>query len=1187
MLAADPVKLQAYANEVLDRAARSSGLTVAELKTSVADAMRGGLNVAEVVPADAMRAAREVEGIDGELLGEALAELDALVGLEPLKAFVHKLVEDATWDAVVGKNAEQIDNPFEDAPEKKEGALRHLRIAGNPGAGKTTAVEVLGKVYKALGKVTKGHVHKVDAKDLIAEYLGQTVAKTTAAFEQARGGIFFIDDVQTILPSGGGGNGDKYNKEALDTLLGFAMEHDVLIAIATYPDRMDDFIGYDPGFKSRFPTEVDFPDFKPDELTEIFERLCHANKVDYSADTLDKVGKLFNGLKLSRNFGNARLVNNCFNDWVQNQRTRVLAARDSDNPPQGVDIKTIRPEDISQPSGGDLVTIGGGGLRTREDVHQALDGCVVGHDKAKAALSDAVFERMHLRASGKGTQKPVGFHFFAGPSGVGKTEIAKGLANTCYGGKLETIDCSKLTSLSAVEAMVHGRLAALDGKSSVVLLDEVEKAHPSLFTHLLRVADEGKLMQAVGDADLSSCHFMMTSNLGNPEGLFDKVDVKSELGEYANPAQVEADFSTLFDKALPAEFKGRLSEDPIVFRPLGKGALNQILEGTLEKLVQVQARAYDRSVEVAPDLKKRLVELGHNPRLGARPMERVVRRQVLLPFLEAMVSNADAHPPGHMLKFSLGKDEQPKLVSTADPKLAAAAQAKNKAEAKAEQALVRAFTLETLNKLVQDDCRDVVVLAEHLGELHAALPKSVETMSITPGFADLMKEVSEAPMFGLIQNVVSAVVQAQDWSIGAAWPLEILESTRKFVLEEAGDLRNAHAAEILETTLQACGRRLDPKYASAKAELARAAADIEHNDDAVEIRSALTQAIARANSLEGLRSELWGGNTDGWLLEKAVTEFAASSEPDSACHIIADLARGAIAADGPTANYVAGEALSELLVKWTSGAEIADPETQRADLKAAYTEVIQSFGTRDHDSMACINGIFLEGADRLLRLSGHGDEGADLRQNALEHAHEGTPAQRWQATAQATSEALGLEPKQAADLQASSQVAVCLEDWVEGAWGAGDWGRDRVAAKDALSTFASTRPKSDPQAKLLHRLLKLASAHDADDGVQGELLLGLSLGLATMFKPGETASATQVADGFRKIVGAELDGIDQRLDYEPEDTALLLRSLLDAVKLTYAKDAPEGAWAKKAGAQLGRKPAEEKHEILRQAFLPE
>lgn len=1181
MLAADPVKLQAYAHEVLDRAARSSGLTIAELKTSVADAMRAGLDQAEVVPPEAMRAAREVEGIDGELLAQALAELDALVGLEPLKAFVHKLVEDATWDALIGKNAEQIDNPFGDAKKKEDGALRHLRIAGNPGAGKTTAVEVLGKVYKALGKVSKGHVHKVDAKDLIGQYLGQTVARTAAAFKEARGGIFFIDDVQTILPSGQGGNADAYNEEALNTLLGFAMEHDVLIAIATYPDRMDDFVGYDPGFKSRFPTEVEFPDFSPNQLTEIFERLCHAHNIDYSEQTMDKVGKLFRGLKLSRNFGNARLVNNCFNDWVQNQRTRVLAGRDGDNPPQGVDIKTLRPEDITQPSGGDLVTIGGGGLRTREDVHKALDGCVVGHNAAKAALSDAVFERMHLRASGKGTQKPVGFHFFAGPSGVGKTEIAKGLASTCYGGKLEVIDCSKLTSLHAVEAMVHGRLSALDGKSSVVLLDEVEKAHPALFTHLLRVADEGKLMQAVGDADLSSCHFLMTSNLGNPEGMFDKVDPKSQMGEYANPKQVESDFANLFDKALPAEFKGRLSEDPIVFRPLGKGALDQILDSTLEKLVQVQARAYDRTVEVAPDLRKKLVELGHNPRLGARPMERVVRRQVLLPFLEAMVSHPDAHPAGHMLKFSLGQDEKPKLVSKADPALTAANLVKKKAEAAAEHALVRAFGLETLARLVEDGCDDLELLAQHLGKMHAALPKSVETMGIDTAFAELMKEVADNPIPGLTQAVAQTLVEAQSWDLRPDWPLGVLDSTRAFVKEAGGDMSNRDAADILEASVKACGRRLPPVRASAQAELARAIAGL--NDDASEVRDQLDDAIRRASALDALSSMIAKSSPDGYLLSEDLGKFAAASPSDSFLHIIAATTHKILSRDnGSVGGYQAMEAVIGLLLKWTAAAKLPALKTQRAQFSAAMSDLLKQLPTAKAADHAEVHDLALRAMDQLLALTPDGEAGAAQREEALDKARRGSPAKRWQAMTEALGDALDLDPTLTQQLGACSDLAVANETW------AGDhWDRDLAEATEVLQLFVDSRAKVDPQGKLLQRLLKLASAEGAENDGRAEVLLGLGLELASQFTVGHDAGPAEVGDAFRKIVGAGVDALEERMDYDSEATAPILQSLLDAVKATYAKDSAEGAWAKKAGAQLTRKSDDDKLEILKQAFVTE
>lgn len=1169
MLADDPAGLKSYANQVLERAARSSGFTVAELKTSVAEAIGKGLDLAEVTPPEAMRGADEVADIDHALLGEALAELDALVGLEPLKAYVHKLVEDATWDALMGDNAKGIDDPFGDEPDKGKGALRHLRVAGNPGAGKTTAVKILGKVYKALGMLSEGHVHKVEAKDLIAKYLGQTADKTSQAFEAARGGVFFIDDVQTILPLGG--PGDRYNKEALDTLLGFVFEPDTLIVTATYPDRMDEFVGYDPGFKSRFPTEVGFPDFTPDQLTEIFERLCHSQKIDFSPEALEKVDKTFRALKLSPNFGNARLVENCFEDWTQNLRQRVLASRKADAPLAGVDAKTLLPEDITRISGGDLVTLDANGLRTEADIVAALDEHVVGHAAAKEALSTAVFERMHQRAAGKGTQKPVGFHFFAGPSGVGKTELAKGLAETAYNGRLETVDCSKLTSSAAVEAFVNTRLAQLDGKSSVVLFDEVEKAHPSLFTHLLRVADEGKMMKMNGDADLSSCHFILTSNLGNTTGLFDDVDAKHPMGEYADPAKVEKGFAELFAKVLPAEFEGRLSEAPIVFRPLGMKALDLILDGTLDKLVQVQARAYDREIEVDPDLRLQLVQQGHDPRLGARPMERVVRREVLLPFLRAMVDAPDEHPPGHTLVFGKGKPEKPTIQAMPDPERIAAAEARSKADAAAEKALSRALSIETLTSLVEDEVTSPEAYAGPLHDLCEALPRDLEAFGIDRPLADWMANASDAAPYGVTQALAETLVTAMKDELPKTWPVDVALRTRELLRESELDWNDAIA--VLEPMLETVGRKLPTEYAAAKAELARSLQEAAEDEDSESACFGIYDGILRAHALTTLHDErhnFYFG--DGQVRAEALDQLAEGTHdhhPTAGLQTAREV--GHRQAERDWTKGTIDDVTSKLARDWSGKEGRPAAETRRRDLWQAYlqSEDLDDTGlTALHWLTAALASPAGEAKAQSLDLA--------RRRTRDRDPQWGLPTgEAREILLTAALDAVGLDDGAREAHLARADAIRSIEDWHPY--------EDLNLYLPSLERFAATRGRTDALGKMLRRLAKQTQkTYDANpEGARASLKLGLSI--VTSFGALSTPAPADVADTVAECIRDEWANTVDRIGDEA-NVVRASRAWLDAVKEIFPANDKDGDWARKAGAQMAGRSDADRLATIEEAF---
>lgn len=152
--------------------------------------------------------------------------------------------------------------------------MLHTVITGPPGVGKTELGKILGKVYKGMGVLSKGHVKVVSRSDLIGKYLGHTAAKTQEVIDECSGGVMFIDEAYALGNSEGR---DSFSKECLDTLnQNLTERRDFLCIIAGYKDALETcFFNYNPGLKRRFTFKYDIPDYSPCELKDIFNLKIH------------------------------------------------------------------------------------------------------------------------------------------------------------------------------------------------------------------------------------------------------------------------------------------------------------------------------------------------------------------------------------------------------------------------------------------------------------------------------------------------------------------------------------------------------------------------------------------------------------------------------------------------------------------------------------------------------------------------------------------------------------------------------------------------------------------------------------------------------------------------------------------------------------------------------------------------
>jgi SpoVK/Ycf46/Vps4 family AAA+-type ATPase len=283
--------------------------------------------------------------IDENLLKETVAELNSLIGLNNIKNDVNELIKLVRYYREAGKD---VLNQFS----------LHTVFTGNPGTGKTTVARIMGKVYKALGLLEKGHMVESGRDGLVAGYIGQTALKTKEKIDAAMGGVLFIDEAYAL--SDGGQN--SYGKEAIEVILKNMEDQrgHFAVIVAGYPDNMDNFLRSNPGLKSRFDRTMHFNDYDEENLMNIAVTMFASENLIANEDALKHLREYLAALYKKRDkfFGNARSVRKIVELAVRNQNLRMASMPSEQRTAE--DIKTLTLADVESIKIDEPIKVSGG-----------------------------------------------------------------------------------------------------------------------------------------------------------------------------------------------------------------------------------------------------------------------------------------------------------------------------------------------------------------------------------------------------------------------------------------------------------------------------------------------------------------------------------------------------------------------------------------------------------------------------------------------------------------------------------------------------------------------------------------------------------------------------------------------------------------------------------------------------------
>ncbi len=244
---------------------------------------------------------------------DAFQELEQLIGLKQVK---RTIAEITAFSLIQNKRNQQM--------LKASPTALHMVFSGNPGTGKTSVARILGKIFREIGVLNKGHLIEAERADLVGEYIGHTAQKTKDLLKRSQGGILFIDEAYTLAQ---GGEKD-FGKEAIAALVKSMEDQrdNLIVVLAGYCWEMDCFMHSNPGLRSRFPIQISFPDYDSEELFRIAIQMYSERDYELSNKCRWRLKCILDDFVKNHHphSGNARYVRNIVEKSIRLQALRIV-----------------------------------------------------------------------------------------------------------------------------------------------------------------------------------------------------------------------------------------------------------------------------------------------------------------------------------------------------------------------------------------------------------------------------------------------------------------------------------------------------------------------------------------------------------------------------------------------------------------------------------------------------------------------------------------------------------------------------------------------------------------------------------------------------------------------------------------------------------------------------------------------
>jgi len=633
-----------------------------------------------------------------------------------------KMAELGRLDPIVGREKE-IERVSQILSRRKK---NNPILIGEPGVGKSAIAEGLALriVQRKVSRILfNKRVVSLDLASLVAgtKYRGQFEERMKAVMQELEKNpdiILFIDEIHTIIGAGGAsGSLDASN------MFKPALARGELQAIgATTLDEYRQYIEKDGALERRFqkvivePTTIDETiqilhnikeryeehhsvTYTPEAINacvKLTERyITDRHLPDKAIDALDEVGSRVHITNINVPKEIVEIEQEIEN--IKAKKSEVIKAQQYEKAVEFRDTErklsekleeekrkweessknnriTITEEDVaevvSMMSGIPLTKVSQTESGKLVNMTDALNGKVIGQDEAVMKVVKAI---QRNRAGLKDPNKPIGSFFFLGPTGVGKTQLAKVLAKYLFDTEdaLIRIDMSEYMEKFSISRLVGappGYVGYEEGGQltekvrrkpySIILLDEIEKAHPDVFNLLLQVLDDGHMTDGLGrKIDFKNTILIMTSNIGARQlqefgtGVGFGTKAKEESKEENSKAVIQ----NALRKAFSPEFLNRV-DDMIMFRSLTREDIHKIIDLELDKLI-LRIKTLGYNLELTEKAKDFIVERGYDEKFGARPLKRAIQKFIEDPLAEGIINHNMAEGDTVLMDFEDGKEE--------------------------------------------------------------------------------------------------------------------------------------------------------------------------------------------------------------------------------------------------------------------------------------------------------------------------------------------------------------------------------------------------------------------------------------------------------------------------------------------------------------------------------------------------